>query len=97
MITRLTTGPFSASDPFLSPSAPSSPPSLLGNVVLVLDETQDLARAYDAVCTPDFFGFDSSLELRYHGRLDQLVQAMTVAAPAKPINSIGCSIKWKKK
>ena len=62
----------------------------------VLDETQDVARAYDAVCTPDFFGFDSNLELRYHGRLDELVQAMTVAAPAKPINSIGCSIKWKK-
>ena len=61
----------------------------------VLDETQDIARAYDAVCTPEFFGFDASLELRYHGRLDELVQAMTVAAPAKPINSIGCSIKWK--
>ena len=62
----------------------------------VLDETQDIARAYDAVCTPEFFGFDANLELRYHGRLDELVQAMTVAAPAKPINSIGCSIKWKK-
>jgi peroxiredoxin len=62
----------------------------------VLDETQDVARAYDAVCTPDFFGFDANLELRYHGRLDELVQAMMGAAPAKPINSIGCSIKWKK-
>jgi peroxiredoxin len=62
----------------------------------VLDETQDVARAYDAVCTPEFFGFDANLELRYHGRLDELVQAMTGAAPAKPINSIGCSIKWKK-
>lgn len=36
----------------------------------VIDETQDVARAYDAVCTPEFFGFDRSLELRYHGRLD---------------------------
>jgi peroxiredoxin len=62
----------------------------------VLDETQDIARAYDAVCTPDFFGFDANLELRYHGRLEELVQAMTGTAPAKPINSIGCSIKWKK-
>jgi peroxiredoxin len=61
----------------------------------VIDETQDVARAYDAVCTPDFFGFDANLELRYHGRLEELVQAMTGAAPAKPINSIGCSIKWK--
>src|SRR5262245_16422990 len=28
----------------------------------VLDETQDVARAYDAVCTPDFYGFDADLE-----------------------------------
>lgn len=62
----------------------------------VLDETQDVARAYDAVCTPEFFGFDDKLELRYHGRLEELVQAMTGTPPAKPINSIGCSIKWKK-
>ena len=36
----------------------------------VIDETQDVARAYDAVCTPEFFGFNSALELGYHGRLD---------------------------
>lgn len=36
----------------------------------VIDETQDVARAYGAVCTPDFFGFDADLRLRYHGRLD---------------------------
>jgi peroxiredoxin len=36
----------------------------------VIDETQDVARAYDAVCTPEFFGFNSDLELQYHGRLD---------------------------
>jgi peroxiredoxin len=34
------------------------------------DETQDVARAYGAVCTPDFFGFNASLELQYRGRLD---------------------------
>jgi peroxiredoxin len=62
----------------------------------VLDETQDVARAYDAVCTPEFYGFDANLELRYHGRLDELLQAMTGSPPAKPVNSIGCSIKWKK-
>lgn len=61
----------------------------------VLDGTQDVARAYDAVCTPEFFGFDANLELRYHGRLDELVQAMTATPPQKTINSIGCSIKWK--
>jgi len=36
----------------------------------VIDETQDVARAYDAACTPEFFGFDRALEMRYHGRLD---------------------------
>jgi peroxiredoxin len=34
------------------------------------DETQRVARAYGAVCTPDFFGFDGGLRLRYRGRLD---------------------------
>lgn len=36
----------------------------------VIDETQDVARAYGAVCTPDFFGFDRDLKLVYRGRLD---------------------------
>lgn len=36
----------------------------------LLDETQSVARAYDAVCTPDFFGYNASLELQYRGRLD---------------------------
>lgn len=34
------------------------------------DESQDVARAYDAVCTPDFFGFNKDYELQYRGRLD---------------------------
>jgi peroxiredoxin len=34
------------------------------------DESQQVARAYDAVCTPDFFGFNQKLELQYRGRLD---------------------------
>lgn len=34
------------------------------------DETQSVARTYDAVCTPDFFGFDADLGLQYRGRLD---------------------------
>lgn len=34
------------------------------------DESQQVARAYGAVCTPDFFGFNSDLELQYRGRLD---------------------------
>ena len=36
----------------------------------VLDATQAVAKAYDAVCTPEFFGFNAGLELQYHGRLD---------------------------
>ena len=36
----------------------------------VIDETQKVARAYGAQCTPDFFGFNSKLELNYRGRLD---------------------------
>lgn len=37
----------------------------------LLDETQETARAYDAVCTPEFFGFNADLELEYRGRLDE--------------------------
>jgi len=34
------------------------------------DETQNVAKAYGAVCTPDFFGYNAKLELQYRGRLD---------------------------
>lgn len=37
----------------------------------VLDESQAVARAYGAVCTPDFFGYNAKLELQYRGRLDE--------------------------
>jgi len=37
----------------------------------VLDETQAVAKSYDAVCTPDFFGFNADLQLQYRGRLDE--------------------------
>ena len=58
----------------------------------VLDESQDIAKAYGAACTPDFFGFNASLELQYRGRLDasrtspvpdarrELFEAMTAIA-----------------
>lgn len=35
------------------------------------DETQEVAKMYDAVCTPDFYGFDADLRLQYRGRLDE--------------------------
>ncbi len=36
----------------------------------VIDESQEVARAYGAVCTPDFFGYNAELALQYRGRLD---------------------------
>ncbi len=41
------------------------------NFPYLIDRTQEVARAYDAVCTPDFFGFNKDLELQYRGRLDE--------------------------
>ena len=36
----------------------------------VIDDTQDVVRAYGAICTPDFYGFNAGQELQYRGRLD---------------------------
>ncbi len=36
----------------------------------VIDPTQEIAKSYGAVCTPDFFGFNADLGLQYRGRLD---------------------------
>jgi peroxiredoxin len=38
----------------------------------LVDNTQSVAKAYGAVCTPDFFGFNANLELQYRGRIDNL-------------------------
>jgi peroxiredoxin len=60
------------------------------------DESQQVARAYGAVCTPDFFGYDAAMRLRYRGRLDssgrqaspdavrELYEAMRLVAAGKP-------------
>lgn len=37
----------------------------------VMDETQEVAKRYGAVCTPDFFGYNADLQLQYRGRLDE--------------------------
>ena len=42
------------------------------NFPYLVDETQEIAKAYDAVCTPDFFGYNKNLELQYRGRLREL-------------------------
>ena len=46
----------------------------------LIDDTQEIAKAYGAVCTPDFFGYNSKLELQYRGRIRELKDL-------KPINS----------
>jgi len=48
----------------------------------VLDASQEVARAYGAVCTPDFFGFNAALKLQYRGRLDAS-RKETAAADAR--------------
>ena len=47
----------------------------------VYDPTQDIGRRYGAVCTPDFFGFNSRLELQYRGRLDSSRKEAVPDAP----------------
>ena len=63
----------------------------------VIDETQEVGKAYGAVCTPDFFGFDADGKLQYRGRLDssghqpandetvpELLNAMSTIAAGQP-------------
>ena len=38
----------------------------------IIDKTQRVAKEYDAVCTPDFFGYNKNLELQYRGRIREL-------------------------
>jgi peroxiredoxin len=77
----------------------------------LIDKDQLVAKEYGAVCTPDFFGFNSKGELQYRGRLDnrstsssdrvpELVNAMldiakTGYGPKEQFPSMGCSIKWR--
>ena len=42
------------------------------------DDTQKIAKTYDAVCTPDFFGYNKNLELQYRGRLRELKNLVPV-------------------
>ena len=42
------------------------------NFPYLIDETQEIAKKYDAVCTPDFFGYNNNLELQYRGRIREL-------------------------
>ena len=42
------------------------------NFPYLIDKTQEIAKSYDAVCTPDFFGYNKNLELQYRGRMREL-------------------------
>ena len=42
------------------------------NFPYLFDETQEIAKKYGAVCTPDFFGYNKNLELQYRGRIREL-------------------------
>ena len=42
------------------------------------DETQEVAKEYDAVCTPDFFGYNKNLELQYRGRVRELRKLLPI-------------------
>lgn len=67
----------------------------------LFDETQEIAKAYHAACTPDFFLFDSDLKLIYRGQLDDsrpangipvsgrdLREAMDAVLRNKPVNTV---------
>ena len=43
-----------------------------GDLNYLIDETQEIAKRYEAVCTPDFFGYNKNLELQYRGRFREL-------------------------
>jgi len=48
------------------------------NFPYLIDETQEIAKKYDAVCTPDFFGYNKDLELQYRGRIRELKELKPV-------------------
>ena len=50
------------------------------NFPYVIDETQEVAKTYGAVCTPDFFGYNKDLELQYRGRIRELKDLKPVAS-----------------
>ena len=54
----------------------------------VWDETQQVAKDYGAVCTPDFFGFNANFELQYRGRLDASRKEAVAEAPRDLFNAM---------
>ena len=56
------------------------------SISYVIDETQQIAKKYGAVCTPDFFGYNKDLKLQYRGRFKELKDL-------KPINNEESDLK----
>jgi hypothetical protein len=54
----------------------------------LLDETQQIAKSYGAVCTPDFFGYNADLKLQYRGRLDASRTEPATDAPRELFESM---------
>lgn len=60
------------------------------------DETQEVAKAYDAVCTPDFFVFDGNLKLAYRGQLDDARPSLDIPVSGKDIRAaLDNLLSWK--
>ena len=54
----------------------------------VYDETQEVGKKYDAVCTPDFFGFNNNNELQYRGRLEASQQQLIPNSPKELLEAM---------
>ena len=50
-----------------------------GEINYLIDDTQEIARKYGAVCTPDFFGYNKDLQLQYRGRFRELKDLKPIA------------------
>lgn len=65
------------------------------STVFLRDDTQNVAKDFAAVCTPDIFLYDQDRKLIYHGRIEELESALNGEFSGDQIPSQGCSIKWK--
>ena len=54
----------------------------------LIDTTQEVAKSYQAVCTPDFFGFNDKDELQYRGRLDESKKDLVVESSEELLNAM---------
>jgi len=67
--------------------APEKMPELNLGFAYLYDETQQVAKAYDAVCTPDFFLFDGNLKLVYRGQFDEARPGNDVPVTGKDLRT----------